>query len=382
MSKSKSARVVIIGGGIIGCSVAYHLALKGENSVIVIERLPNVGNGETARSAAMLMQQTGVSELTYLAKISIQEYQNISSKVDLGFHQVGSILYTTNKSKGEDEINRRISLLKESGIEASHLSGKDIRNVVPIIYSDDIISACYCSSDGYIDPNSVVNYYFAEAKKAGIQFLQGTEAQPLLKDGRIWAVDIGNEEIRTDFVVNAAGGMAHLIGKKLGLHLPVSTNIRYLSVINPNPPGNNFPLLEDIESDWYVRPEPGGKFLFGEGPVKPYEITESNKDTYPTKDDPHITESLTNYINHRFPDLIKSEFITSWPGVRSITTKGLPLLGGVEGIEGYINCCGMSGFGITLAPASGKLIAEIIVEGKASISLEPFLLSRSGTGGP
>ena len=349
---------------------------------MVVERLENVGNWETARSAAMVMHQTGVRELTELAKVSVVEYREIANRNDIGYHQVGSILFSTNESKGKEEIQRRILLQTGLGVESIFMDSSEINARVPFIYAGDIVAACYCPLDGYVDPNSVVNFYYSEARNAGVKFLKGREGHPVASAGCVNGVRIDEETIEAEFLVNAAGGMAHLIGKEVGLHLPISANIRYLSVIEPNPHVTNSLILEDIDSEWYIRPESGGTLLIGEGPVTPYEITEDNKNFYPPKENTAVVERLAKHISYRFPRLLDSKPVASWPGIRSITTKGLPLLGGVEDIEGYINCCGMSGFGVTLAPACGRLTAELIADGKTSVSLEPFLLSRSGTGGP
>lgn len=391
----KQARVVIIGGGIIGCSIAYHLAEKGETNVVVVERLPTVGGWETERSAAMLMHQTDSLDLSRLAKESIPEYKKIFTENHLGFHQEGSILYSTNKERGVQIIKERISWQSSLEIESILFTASEITKYVPFVNVDDIVAGCYCPEDGHIDPHSAVMFYFEQAKDAGVRFYTGLEAYPIVRDGKISEVVLnqaGTERIETEFVVNAAGGMAPFIGQKIGIVIPIETNVRYVSIVKPVPSvTQEFPIMKDLDDPiidpqrggWYFRPDAGGTILVGEGPVRNYEIRNDNKDSYPSDNNQDAKDRLAEYIALRLPELMNSTPITNWPGIRSISKNGvgLPILGGVDWINGYVNCCGMSGLGITIAPACGKLIAELIIKGNTSIPLEPFLL-RSRTGGP
>ena len=376
-------RVVIVGGGIIGCSVAYHLAKKGIRDVVLLDMMPGLGSGETRWTVAMLMHQTENEMLTRLAQESIKEYQEYKKAgVELDFHQVGSILYTT-KLENIYKIRDRVELQRRLGIECHELSPEQIKQLVPFVNVDDIVLGSYCPLDGYISNHqAVVDWYKSEATKDGVEFHINTQVKDItVEGGRVRSVVTENDDIiETDYVVNAAGRMGHLIAKLTGITIPMNGDRRNVFRIKPSTPVEPFPIVEDIDEDskWYFRPD-GENIIFGMGPTTPVVTDQFDRVIDKPPVDTWAEDALGEFIKHRVENLVP-EVVgekNSWSAVRSLIADDLPILGPVDDVGGLINCCGLSGFGITTAPISGRLVAEFITdEQNLTIPLTNFFLSR------
>lgn len=375
--------VVIIGGGIIGCSVAYHLAKKGVRDVAVIEMMPSLGLGESSVSGAMLMHQTGNEQVTRLAKESIKEYMKFKEELgsDLEFHNSGSILFTT-KQEAAEKIHEQVEMQKRLGIDSRVVTRDEILELAPFINTDDIVLGAFCHLDGYVDPDALVEQYRKEASRVGVQFYTGLEATKVIIEGRfIEGVKTTNGIIKTRTLVNAAGGMGHLIAKSIGITLPMENDKRHIFVIGVSSKIKPFPILEDIDSKWYFHPEGTKNILFGVGPTEKVTIEKADQNIFMQSVDEEAFEELARYVLFRAPKLGNPNVVSGVAGIRSLTPDELPILGPVDQVQGFINCCGLSGFGITNAAICGILIAEWIVDGRTRIPLDPFLLARFKTAG-
>ena len=377
------ARVVIVGGGIIGCSVAYHLAQEGISDVILLEMMPTVGRGETRWTVAMLMHQTENELLTRLARESIEEYAQYKDEgAPFDFRRVGSILYTT-KTSNAPKIRDRVRTQTDLGIESYEVSPQEIRLMVPFAKIDDIVLGSYCPLDGYIhNHDTVVEWYKTQATKQGVEFCNDTRVSDLVvENGHVCGVVTSSgKTIRSEYVVNAAGRMGHLIAKFTGITIPMNGDRRNVFRLKPHSLVKPFPIVEDIDEDskWYFRPD-GENIIFGMGPTTPVVTDKFERILDRSAIDDWASDALDKFIDRRITGLEwepRSDE-NSWSAVRSLIPDDLPILGPVENLPGLINCCGLSGFGITTGPISGRLIAELIANNpKTAIPLKPFSLSR------
>lgn len=369
------AEVVIIGGGIQGASVVYHLAKKGTTDTVLVEMdLP--GSGSSGRTAAMLMHQTGREQTTQLAQISIAEYFSYRDEfgVDHGLHKTGSICYTTDVQL-VDQIRSQVDMQNRVGIETHELDGSGVREKVPIINVDDLLVAAYCPLDGYVDPYSVVQWYIQNARDQGAEINPNVEALDIQTSKHaVVGVETTKGFIQTRTVINAAGAKARQVGKWLGIDLPIKNRKRSIILLAPRPPVDIFPIAEDVGTGWYLKPE-GRNIMVGVGPQTD---VDDIPDTLQPGFEVHRTTEVAEFIAHRVPYLINTDITPmKWAGIRCMTPDELPILGPVDEVEGFLNCCGWSGFGVTLAPVSGKLLAELIADGKAATAdINPFLLER------
>jgi len=379
----KNAKVVIIGAGIQGLSVAAHLALEEITDVIVLEMGQLVGGGETARTASMLMFQVheGQEAKAHLSLLSIPEYRKFNetfpdSNIDIGLRQCGSILYATNEAAAR-KLREQGAAQNEKGILTETLTSVELKKRLPILNVSDIIAAIYCPDDGYLDVSAVISGYKNYAKKQGVDIATGVTAIGiLLKEDQVIGVQTTKGLIKTPFVVNAAGALADKVGNWVNLKIPLSNTVRSIWVTEEIPNLGTVPILEDISSEWYLRPE-GKQLLVGVGPVD--QTTEEIRNLHQDIPARH-RDDCREFILYRVPGLANVEFIKGWAGIRPLTPDQLPIIGPVPEVKGFINCCGWSGHGIAHAPVAGRLVAELITHGKTdTLDITPFLLSRFKT---
>jgi diaminopimelate decarboxylase len=367
----EAADVVIVGGGVIGASVAFHLARRGGKAILIEKN--RLATGETSLSPGLVMHQTGMSELSRLAKFSIEEYAGLPERygVDVGFHRLGSILYSTQH---KDELSIYLKVQTDLGIPTRILSSAEISSMVPFVNTSDIKAGVYCSLDGYVDPSSLALFYAGEAQKSGVDIREHVELRGIrTTQGRVTGIETSEGFLKATTIVNATGALAHRVGNYLGVDFPVRNETRNIVVVGPSPFGA-FPILEHVESEWYFRPFNDNGVLAGVG----YTISAEKEpsDLHPPAAY-NLALAASNFFTHRVPEIASSHIISEWCGIRSLTTTGVPVIGSIEGIEGFLNCCGWSGFGITCAGAAGELMADLILSGDTKlVELEPFLFSN------
>jgi len=374
------ADAVIIGGGIQGTSAAYHLAKKGIVDIAVVE-MHFVASGATGGSAAMVMHQTGREPTTRLARLSIQEYDSYAEEFDLdvGFRRVGSICFATDEATA-NQIRRRVEMQNQHGIETELLEGSALQEKFPpFIETDDILVASYCPLDGYIDPHSVAQAYAGYARREGVEINQYVKALGIrTSGGRVTGVETTSGVIETPVAINAAGALAGQVATWVGIELPIELHMRNIAVFSLKPPPHLFPIVEDVVIEYYFKPE-GPNVLVGVGPETEIEgIPDDLPPNFlaPDFDKSHY-DAMYAYLSERAPELTGAGIVRGWAGIRAVTPDELPILGPVDELQGLFNCCGWSGFGITLGPIGGLLIAELVKDGTTKdVDLEPFLLKR------
>jgi diaminopimelate decarboxylase len=364
----QKADVAIVGGGVIGASVAFHLAERGGIKVILFER-DTLGGGETSASPALLMHQTGNSELSLLAKLSVKEYASRADKgVDIGYHRSGSIVYTT---RSEEALLNYVKIQQALDIPTKSLSQSEIANMVPFVNTADIKAGVYCPLDSYVDPGRLSQFYAQGARDGGVDIRQHVEVIGVrTAAGRVTGVETSEGYVETKTLVNASGALAHHIGQYVGLELPVKNEIRNIVVVGPTALGE-FPIMEHAESEWYFRAFNHDRLLAGVGYT--VDAEREPRDLRPAAD-PNAALATSQFFNHRVPKIASAHVVAQWSGIRSLTPKGIPIIGHVEGVEGFLNCCCWSGFGITCADAAGRLMADLILDGQTKlVDVDPFL---------
>lgn len=367
--------VVIIGGGIIGTSVAYHLALRGCTDIILLER-EFIGCGATGRSAGMIMHQTGLEATTRLAQLSIEAYHalNAQSELGIGLHRTGSILFATDDEAAE-RLRAQIQMQNRLGIQTGLLTGAQLREGLPsFVNNDGILVASHCADDCYIDPYLASLEFADQARNKGVQIRLHKGALEILRDGDgIRGVQTEDGLIETCVVVNAAGSLAREVAAWVGIALPIEHHVRNIAVFTPRRLVEQFPIVEDTVTEFYFRPD-GPNVIVGVGPETA--VDDPPKTLAPDYDHMH-DEALFVFLSERAPELTEVPWRGGWAGVRALTRDQLPILGPVDDLHGLFNCCGFSGFGITLAPIAGRVTADLVIDGTTKeIDIEPFLLRR------
>jgi sarcosine oxidase subunit beta len=364
------ADVVIIGAGVIGCSIAYHLAKMGITNVAVVE-MDQVGAGTSSKSASMLSMQFGRDPiLARMAQYSYKRYMGFEQELGatIDFRKTGWISVASGPEA--EELRQHANNLQALGIRTEILSADEVKRLYPELNTSDIELGTWGPDDGPFDPHMIMWGYVKRATEKGVQLHQGEKALGLrIENGRVTGIETTNGLIATGTVVNAAGPWAGEVGNWAGIHIPLTNEVRTIIMTGPLPdiPPER-PFVEDENVEWYFRPETGG-VLMGMGNV-PTTSPETQLDT-------DMVDRIVEYAVHRAPVLEKATLLTAWSGVRPLTEDGHPIFGIVPGLEGFLLNTGWGGFGIIQSPAAGQLMAELIHDGHTStFESEEFGLER------
>ncbi|HSM56649.1 MAG TPA: FAD-binding oxidoreductase [Candidatus Sulfomarinibacteraceae bacterium] len=366
----RTADVIVVGGGIIGCSTAYHLARMGMTDVILLER-DQVGAGASSQSAAMLSLQFCQDELTVqMARYCYDRYMAFEDElgVSTDFRPTGWMYVATEASAGQ--LKQQVAMLQEAGVSSELLQPGDVSRLFPELNTEDIVLGSWGAEDGPFDPHMIMWGYLRQARELGVAVHEGRTVEGLLlKNGAVSGVHTDDGLFHSRAVVNAAGAWAGEIAGWAGLTLPLQNATRSIVVTNPiaGIPDDR-PFVEDLEKEWYVRPEGEGVLMgMGQRPVTDLDVG---------LDEAQV-EAIIDTAMHRLPLLQNASILTAWTAVRPMTHDGLPIVGVDEAAPGLLHNCGWGGIGIIMAPLAGQLAAEIITGGQAqTMDIEPLAPDR------
>lgn len=373
----ESASVAIIGAGIVGSSIAYHLAARRCRDVVVLEKAGREVSGSTARSAAGVRHQFATEVNILLSRYSIERLKRFGDEVggDSGLKQIGYLLLVSDPRRWE-EYRRSVALQNSLGVASRALSPAEARALMPPSDPSGLLGATYCAEDGHCDPHGIATGYLAAARRLGVELRRSTPATGIRRARQnVLAVDTPGGPIECQTVVNAAGPWAGAVGRLAGLDIPVLPYRRCIYMTEPVPHIPPFPFVIDTASGFYMRPE-GGKLLMG--------VT--NEDEPPGENlavDWQWMETVLERGAARFPFLADTGIVrrNCWAGLYENTPDHLPVLGRHPELPDYVDAGGFSGHGVMHAPATGMLIAEEILDGRAhTIDIDSLRITRFAAG--
>jgi sarcosine oxidase subunit beta len=369
-----TATVVVIGAGIVGASVAYHLAARGCTDVVVLEKARTEATGSTARSAAGVRHQFASKVNIRLSQYSIERLRHFTEEV--GGHadlkQVGYLLLVSDPATWT-QYQRNAALQQSLGVRTRLLSPAEVLDILPQTHVEGLAGATFCPDDGYCDPHGIATGYLTRARELGVQLKRATPAIGIRRaNERVVAVETPAGAIACETVVNAAGPWAGQVGTLAGLEIPVQPVRRCIYMTEPFPLiAADIPLTIDVDSGFYLRKE-GAKVLFGM----------SNENEPPGENltvDWDWLETVMEAGLRRFPVLAEAglSYRNCWAGLYEITPDHMPVLGRHPALPNYVDASGFSGHGIQHAPATGMLIAEEILDGRAhNINVDDLRITR------
>ena len=361
MDGPRTADVVIVGGGAVGVSVAYHLAATGAGRVLLVEREPGLGLGSTGRCAGGFRHQFSSEINVRLSIESVRMLKAFSQEhgLPLDLHADG-YLFLCGEAATWQLYQAAAAMQRRLGVDARLLTGREAQDLVPGLAVNDVVGATYCPDDGIADPAGLTNGYAIAARRAGAAIETGLAATAIrTTGGRVSGIDTPGGPIEASAVVNAAGVWAPALAATIGLDLPIEPLPRHIAVTAPfggRPERRT--LVIDAETTFYFHRE-GGGVLMG----MPKHGETSSFDT--GIDEAFIAEELLPKAVQVYPPLEDASLATTWVGLYEMTPDRHPILGPVDGIPGLYLAAGFSGHGFQHAPIVGKLIAEQIVEGQA-----------------
>ena len=365
----EKADVVIIGGGINGCSLAYELSKKGKD-VVVLEK-NYLASGATGRCGAGIRQQWSTKENAILAIKSVKKFECLADELeaDIGLRQ-GGYLIAIHDEEEMKQAEKNVKMQRSLGLEVEILDEQGIKEVVPIldVKGMDAIAATFCPTDGHADPFKTTYAYANAAMKKGAKIYRFTEVKDILtKDKKIVGVKTNRGEIKTSIVVNAAGAWSKEIAKMVGIELP---NMPYRKEILVTERMKHIfdAMVISFKDGIYFSQQEEGQILGG----IPSPEEKPGYHTMPTFSFlRHMAKTLTRYA----PVLKHINVIRQWTGFYDVTPDARPILGEVD-VEGFIQCNGFSGHGFMLAPMVAQLLAELIADKKISLPIKSLSLER------
>ncbi|MBI2902075.1 MAG: FAD-binding oxidoreductase [Candidatus Methylomirabilis oxyfera] len=374
---ARGTEIVIIGGGIVGLSIAYHLAARGCHNVCVLER-GQIGQGATAKATGGIRQQFSREINIRLSQESLKPFERFEEEMGCSadFRQVG---YLFLASSGEDWawLKEAAALQQRLQVPVELLTPEEARRLVPGLWIDDLLGATFCGSDGIADPHAVLHGLAGQARRLGVRILEGREVTGILCDGgRVRGVRMKDgEAVAAALVVNAAGIHAREVGLMAGVEIPVEPHHRQAFVAEPLAElADSMPMTVDLRSGTYVHVERNGNIILGGG-------DHGDRRGFDERLDWSLLPRLIEGVTHRLPALELARIQRGWAGLREMTPDELAIVGPVPDTEGLFVAAGFSGHGFMHAPAIGKLVAELILDGKAStIDISSLSLDRFRTG--
>ena len=371
MNKIESkADVVIIGGGVNGCSLAYQLAKK-DKKVVLCER-SYLCSGATGRCGAGIRQQWSTRDNAELAIKSVKIFERLEKELgqEIGLRQ-GGYLIAVHDKKDMEQAERNIQMQRELGLDVSILTPEEIIDVVPIldVKGMQAIGATFCPTDGHVDPFKTTHAYAKAALDHGAKLYKFTNVTGITtKNKKIESVVTDLGKIKTDTVVNAAGAWSKQIAEMINVKLPNKPYRKEILVTERVKPVFEAMVISFKDGIYFSQQDEGQ--ILGGIPI-PHE--KPGYLTVPTFDFlHHMAKNLTRYA----PSLKHVNVIRQWTGYYDVTPDARPILGEVEKVKGFIQCNGFSGHGFMLSPMVTKVLTDYIIDGASSPVLEHLNLSR------
>jgi sarcosine oxidase subunit beta len=366
----RTADIVIIGAGAIGSSIAYHLAKRGARDVVVLER-EMVGAGSTSKAAGGIRVQFGTRVEIEFSLRSIEFFKRFEAEMGAScdYRQEGYLILLSDEADLA-RYRRNVELQTSLGADVRILSPDDARGIVPELRVDDILAAAWGPMDGYASPHEVVQAYAARARERGVRIFEGIAAEGIeLTGDRVTAVRTPEGRIETPLVVNAAGPQAPLVGRMVGLDLPVDPRRRHIFVTEEFAGVRHpMPLVIDRQSGFYCRSEQR-QILMSAGDIGA--TTE-----YSAAVDWSMLDQAVDKAVHRIPALEGASIRHAWAGLRPLTPDEHAILDWAPGIRGLYLAIGFCGHGFQHSPATGQVVAELLTGASPSIDIADLAIGR------
>jgi len=361
--------VIIIGAGVIGCSIAYHLAKMGCHDVTILEK-NFIGSGSTERCAGGIRQQFSTEANVRLSVESVRFFERFEEEIGhpADFRQNGYLMLATTEEELET-FRQSVALQRSLGVAVNLLSPQEAREIVPPLNIEDVLGATYCPADGYADPYSVVHGFASAARRLGVKIYQEAKVTGVRRVGRAWCVTTLKGEFQSPRIVVATGAWSGKIGKMIGVDIPVRPSRRHIFVTEPlQEIAKNAPMVVEFHNGFWFRREGPGLIFGMRNPEEP--------ESFDTSVDWGFLPIIAEAACHRLPFLRDIGVGRAQAGLHEDTPDANAIIGKVPGMDGLYLACGFSGHGFMHSPAVGRMVAELVLGKLPASRLAPFALER------
>ena len=354
----KTADIVIIGGGVMGASTAYHLASRGQKNVVLLEKDEFFGQEATGRCAGGVRFQfsTEINVRLSLESLPMLDHFKEQTGQDINFRKCG-YLFVLTKPEDVKTFRHSLEMQQSLGVHTEWLAPDEVRQRLPLMRFEDALAGSYNPQDGLVDPNSVVFGYVSAAQRLGAKFLNNVEVTGIqVEAGKIVGVKTNQGVISTGAVVNAAGPWAGQVGQMAGVNIPITALRRQIMTTTPLPEvPADFPFVLDFAQSLYFHREGEGILTGMSNPNEKPGFDQNIDDTFELI---NLEAAIA-----RMPCLEKAGLLTHWAGLYEVTPDAHPIFG-KSPVNGFYIVAGFSGHGFMHGPISGKLMTEYILDGK------------------
>lgn len=375
MSVPGTASVVVVGGGVVGCSIAYHLARRGQRDVVVVER-EAVGAGTTSKAAGGIRCQFPTeTEIRFsLEGLEVLERFEEEFGIDPGYTRIGYLFLVTDEADLLG-FEARMALQQRLGVDVRRITPADARALVPALHVDDLVAAVWGPNDGLAGPAEVTAGFARRARELGARIVEGVAVTGIdVVGGSVVAVRTTAGTIATPLAVNAAGPTARRVARLAGVDVPVLPRRRHIFFTEPFPAIRGpVPLVTDRGSGFYFRKEMEQVLL------SPGDVEDIGADLEVPMDWSKVDDAVTKAI-HRVPVLEQARIAGGWAGLRPLTPDDHAIIGPAPGVEGFFLAVGFGGHGFQHAPATGRYVSEWLLDGAPSMDLSLFDPGRFARG--
>ena len=367
--------IVIVGGGIIGCSVAFELAKRGRKDILIIEQ-EYLTSGATGRCGAGIRQQWGsvlnatlAVESTHIFE-SLEEYTGYSG--NCGLNQGGYLLVAyTEKEWAQFQINLEVQ--HSLGINSFAVAVENIRDIVPHINTADMFGACFCAKDGHADPYHCTYAYAKGAQRMGVDIETYTTVTGFkVENGRIHTVQTGKGDVQAGAVINCTGGHAAVMAAMVGEELPIYPERHQILITEPVAHIMD-PMVMSFHRHFYVQQTPHGSVIMGIGdPTEP--------ESFNIRSSWQFLEETAWLVTRTLPAFRDLRVVRQWAGLYDMCPDRNPIINEAQSCEGFYTIAGFSGHGFMLAPRVAILMANHLTGQEDSIDIKRFSSDRFRTG--
>lgn len=382
MSTATPRNAVVIGGGLIGLSIARALTDRGLSDVLVLERHQLAGGG-TGKSSGIVRAHYGVPSIAAMAWRSLPVFEKLGAEV--GFRQVGYTVIVGEENV--EPLTANIATHQSLGIDVDLIDPDRLSELWPMMDTEDVALAAYEPRGGFADATQLALHFGQVARQQGARIRQHTPVARIVTEGdKVTGVELeGGEVVETDLVVVAAGWWSKKLLGDLDIDFPVEAYRSELLIVDAGEPLPDLPVVSDLVSLQYCRLEGSGQFLVGNSDHTDFGKKLVDPDSYSNIAGEDSIMEYAEKVMHRFPGFPDPSVTHTYAGVYDVPPDWNPVIGPVGGLDGLVLCAGFAGHGFKISPAVGDLVADLVIEGDSTdpdIPAADFRLERFAEGNP
>jgi sarcosine oxidase subunit beta len=347
----------IIGGGVIGCSIAYHLSEKLGEEVVLLER-DFIASGSSGLSAGILSQQLWNSFNIQLVRESLDWIARKSEEEEGLELKRNGLLRVVCAEEEVESLKKNVERQRSEGCDVRFLEPQDVSDVTTEIAVEDVTGATFCPEDSYVDPYQLCICFARMAEEKGVRFLQKSEVRKMEINDGTHVLKTSKDKIRSEVVIVSSGPWSKKVGSMFGIDLPLKPYRTQAAITTPFMEGATIPIVHDVTNDLYMKPETGGTILAGNGT----EDFESDPDNFKERAGFDFMTSISEKMLRRLPRSRNASLVRGWAGLCTATPDRHPLIGFHSKVNRLFLAVGFNALGVMRAPAIGRIVGDIILE--------------------